>query len=161
MIRHSTDFDGLHLVVTRNATEERPKPFSERGHDDRASFLGAKNAMIIGTHIRHRIMQSAVPSGLIQPVRFPGVKTPGYFHDVPSGRQIFYVGSPPFSAMPGYFHDVPSGRQIFYVGSPPFSATPGYFHDVPSGRQIFYVGSPPFSAMPGYFHDVPSGRGDA
>jgi hypothetical protein len=32
-------------------------------------------------------VRSAVPSGLFLPLTQPGVETPGYFHDVPSGRR--------------------------------------------------------------------------
>ena len=85
MVFHAADFDGLHLVLTRNATQKRPEPVAEGWRDKTPALLGAENAMEIGTNVRHTD-HSAVPSGLMQFLIFPGVETPGYCHKVPPGQ---------------------------------------------------------------------------
>ena len=65
MIFHAADFDGLQLVLPRNAAKERPEPITQFRRDETAAFLGAKDAMEIGTDVRHA-NHSAVPAGLWQ-----------------------------------------------------------------------------------------------
>lgn len=65
MIFDTADLDRLHLVLARDATEERPKPFAQVRSDQGAAFFCAEDAMIIGTDVGHAIY-SAVPAGLVQ-----------------------------------------------------------------------------------------------
>ena len=65
MICHAADFDGLHLVLSRDAAEKRPESVSEQWGDEGMTFLGAEDAMMVGADIGHA-EYSAVPSGLGQ-----------------------------------------------------------------------------------------------
>jgi hypothetical protein len=47
VVFHAADFDGLHLVLPRDAAEERPEAFAQFRRDERAAFFCAENAMNI------------------------------------------------------------------------------------------------------------------
>ena len=88
VVLHTTDRHGFHSVLARNTAEKRPKPFAQRGRDLRAASFGAEDAMKIGADVRHRDIQPSLRdfcnAGL-----GPGVETPGYYHNVPSGLGLF------------------------------------------------------------------------
>src|SRR5437660_2188761 len=92
MVLHTTDRHGFHSVLARNTAEKRPKPFAQRGRDLRAASFGAEDAMKIGADVRHRDIQPSLRdfcnAGL-----GPGVETPGYYHNVPSGLGLFALCS--------------------------------------------------------------------
>ena len=60
MVFHAANFDGLHFVLTRNATQKRPESFAEGWRDKTPAFLGAENAMEIGTDVRHTDIQPSL-----------------------------------------------------------------------------------------------------
>ncbi|MFZ0829048.1 MAG: hypothetical protein WAO02_16665 [Verrucomicrobiia bacterium] len=72
------DFDGLHLVLPGDATQERPEPMTQCRGDERPSLLGAENTMKIGTDVGHGI-HSAVPAELMQFLIFPALKRRAIF----------------------------------------------------------------------------------
>ena len=74
MVFHAADFDGLHFILPGDAAEERPEPFAQFRCNEPLSFLGAEDAMKIGTDVGHA-SHSAVPSELLQFRIFPGVET--------------------------------------------------------------------------------------
>src|SRR6266536_2595054 len=74
VVFHAADFDGLHLVLPCDATQERPQSFAQCRRDQAATLFGAENVMEIGTNVRHA-NHSAVPSGLVQCGKHPGVET--------------------------------------------------------------------------------------
>ena len=85
MVGHAADFNGLHFILPGDAAEEWPEPFTQLRRDEWAAFLGAEDAMEIGTDVGHGVY-SAVPAGLWQFQTLPGVETPGYYRDVPLGQ---------------------------------------------------------------------------
>ena len=85
MVFNPADLDGLHFVLPCDPAQEWPEPVAECRSDERATFLGAENAMEIGADIGHA-GHSAVPSGLMQSGILPGIEMPGYSHEVPPGR---------------------------------------------------------------------------
>src|SRR5437867_12122604 len=85
VVFHAADFDGLHLVLPCDATQERPESFAQCRGDEAAALFSAECAMEIGTDVGHAD-HSAVPSGPVQCGKHPGVETPGYSQDVPSGQ---------------------------------------------------------------------------
>ena len=87
MVRHATDLNSLHLILPRDAAQERPESIAQLRRDERPALFGAKDAMVVGADVGHA-SHSAVPSGLWQlrtPV--PNVETLGYYRDVPPGQQ--------------------------------------------------------------------------
>src|SRR4030095_15070005 len=87
VIFNAADFDGFHFVLPRDAAQERPEPFAQRWREEGAAVFGTENAMEIRTDVGHAA-HSAVPSGVVQSRTVPGVKTPGYSHDVPFGTKL-------------------------------------------------------------------------
>ena len=85
MIFHAANLNGLHLVLPGNATEKRPEAVAQFRRNERAAFLGAEDAVEIGTDVGHG-GDSAVPAGLWQCQTVPGVETPGYCRIVPLGQ---------------------------------------------------------------------------
>ena len=65
VVFNATNFNSLHLVLPRDAAEERPEPVTQFRGDERTAFPGAKNTMEIGADVGHGIY-SAVPAGLWQ-----------------------------------------------------------------------------------------------
>lgn len=64
VVLHPTDFDGLHFVLPGDAAQKRPEPVAQFRSDEPPSFLGAENAMKIGTDVGLGT-HSAVPAGLV------------------------------------------------------------------------------------------------
>jgi len=60
MVGHATDLDGLHLILPRDATQERPEPIAQLRRNEGASFFGAKDAMVIGAHVGHAAIQPSL-----------------------------------------------------------------------------------------------------
>src|SRR6266851_5861161 len=86
MVGHATDLDGLHLILPRDATQERPEPIAQLRRNEGASFFGAKDAMVIGAHVGHAAIQPSLRDfGNIQ-LASPNVETLGYCRDVPPGQ---------------------------------------------------------------------------
>lgn len=85
VILNASDFDGNHFVLTRNAAEKWPQPLAEFGRDERTAFLGAEHAMEIGTDVGHTVIQPSLWD-LCNSEFSPGVETPGYSRDAPSGQ---------------------------------------------------------------------------
>ena len=77
MIDHTTDFDGLHLVLPGNATKEWPEPFCQCWGDQRTTFFRAEDAVMVGTDVGHADIQPSLRD-LGNTKLDPGVKTPGY-----------------------------------------------------------------------------------
>ena len=60
MIFHAACFDGLHFILPGDAAEERPEPFAQVRRDKSATFLGAEEAMEIGTNVGHGAIQPSL-----------------------------------------------------------------------------------------------------
>ena len=57
MIRDTTNFDGFHFVLPRNAAKEWPEAVAQFWFDQWAAFLGAEHAMVVGTDVGHAGIQ--------------------------------------------------------------------------------------------------------
>ena len=51
MIGHTADFDGLLLILTRNAAEKGPEPLAQSRRDYWAARFGAEHTMIVGGNV--------------------------------------------------------------------------------------------------------------
>ena len=60
VIGHTADFNRLHFVLPRNATEEGPKPFRKFWRNKRSAFFGAEHTMEIGADVRHARIQPSL-----------------------------------------------------------------------------------------------------
>ncbi len=60
VIGNSANLHRLHLILSRYSTHERPEPFLEAGLDERPTFLGAELAVVIGTDVRHAVIQPSL-----------------------------------------------------------------------------------------------------
>lgn len=86
VIGHTTDLNGLRLVLACDAAQEWPEPVTQLRRDEGPAVFGAEHAMVVGADVGHA-KNSAVPSGLWQHrTRFPNVETLGYFQNVPPGQ---------------------------------------------------------------------------
>jgi hypothetical protein len=89
MVIRATCSYGFHLVFTGDATKVSPKPRSDFRRDEILPLFGAENVMDVTTDVGDwpcRWFNSTVPTGLEKiGITKPGDKSPGYFHNVPSG----------------------------------------------------------------------------
>lgn len=87
VVWHAAPFEGLHLVLPRDAAQEGPEPVAELGGDQRPALLGAENAMVMGTDVGHaRIQPSLRDSGGVE-ISVPTLKRWAILRLVPSGQR--------------------------------------------------------------------------
>ena len=60
VVRHPPNLDGFHSVLPGDAAQEGPESVAQFRCDQRPALLGAKNAMEIGTHVRHALIQPSL-----------------------------------------------------------------------------------------------------
>lgn len=99
VVLHTADFDGLHFVLACDAAQKWPQPVAQFRRDERATFLGAEDAMKIGTDVGYGI-HSAVPSELMQSQFFPALKRRAIVGH-PCGISSFYEDAAPDGAQIG------------------------------------------------------------
>jgi len=63
VVRHAANDECFHLMLASDAAQEGPESLAQGWVDERSSFLGAKDTMVVGADVGHRIL-SAVPSEL-------------------------------------------------------------------------------------------------
>ena len=61
MIGHAADLDGRHVILPGDAAQKRPEPLAQCGVDEGTPFFGAENTMLIGTDVRHGVIQPSPP----------------------------------------------------------------------------------------------------
>ena len=60
VVLNAANFDCLHTVLSGDASHEWPESFTKRRRNERAAFLGAEYAVIIGANVRHADIQPSL-----------------------------------------------------------------------------------------------------